>query len=430
MELLIHTDNKSNKLNYVLDHIFGQYFDIPYKTTSLENEYLKHAGPKLYYGLSAKSSSIYCSSFLEQGFDEELLLNKNEPIEDNILFRCPKKGLHLFDFDIFSAIFYLLSRYEEYLPSSKDKHDRYHSKNSILSPKELKDPPIDRWLMLLKEKLEASYPGLIVPYKNSFEVIASMDVDHYYDIKYKPWYIRVGKVLNSIKKGQLAEFKARCRTLFGGGDIFDQYDLFSKISAGHKVLFFLHLGKAAPYDESKPIDKVAINKVISKLNKDNHRFGIHPSYLSNHNAESLNDEFNQFTEHISFAPTLSRQHFLKLSFPKTYRSLIDKGIKEDYSLMYADQIGFRAGTAHPFYWYDLKQDKITDLRIIPNALMDVTLQQYMKLSIEESIITINELKKTCQKYNAPFIFIWHNVSMTNLRPWVGWNKVLRSIVSE
>ena len=34
-------------------------------------------------------------------------------------------------FDIFSASFYLVSRYEEYLPHIKDKYDRFDAKESI-----------------------------------------------------------------------------------------------------------------------------------------------------------------------------------------------------------------------------------------------------------------------------------------------------------
>lgn len=430
MKILIYIQTESPKLSYTLDHIFGQYFDIQYSVTTSEIEYKSHSGPKLSYGTSINATSIYCSTFLDKPYNSSLPINIKESIEENPLFVSPQKGKYLFNFDLFSAIFYLLSRYEEYLPSEKDKHGRYMSKNSILSKRDLLDPPIDRWLLILKQKLETSFPNFKIPYKNRFEVIATMDIDHYYDIHHKPWYLKLAKVANSLRKGQLTEFITRISTLLGGMDQFDQYSTFLELVSKQKKIFFLHLGKASPFDESKPIDHIAIKKVISKIKGLDCSLGIHPSYLSNSSIDALEDELNQFVEYTSSSATLSRQHFLKLSFPDTYRTLISKGINQDYSLTYADHIGFRAGTAHPFFWFDLKKDCVTDLRILPNALMDVSLQQYMQLTIDESIELIKQLKQTCQEYNAPLIFIWHNISMTDHNPWKGWNKVLNSIVSD
>ena len=72
--------------------------------------------------------------------------------------------------------------------------------------------------------------------------------------------------------------------------------------------------------------------------------------------------------------TKSRQHFLAFELPTTYLKLIQSGILEDYSMGYASHLGFRAGICSPFRFYNLLEEKETDLVVYPFQVMDVTLQ--------------------------------------------------------
>lgn len=120
----------------------------------------------------------------------------------------------------------------------------------------------------------------------------------------------------------------------------------------------------------------------------------------------------------------SRQHFLKLRFPDTYQNLLKNGIKADFSMGFADAVGFRNGTAHPFPWFDLSTNTKTDLQIFPFAYMDGTLHEYLNLSPEKSKEKIKQLYQEVQEVGGQFSFIWHNETIAEQGKWAGWSNVL------
>ena len=127
---------------------------------------------------------------------------------------------------------------------------------------------------------------------------------------------------------------------------------------------------------------------------------------------------------------LSRQHFLKLTFPNTYRHLIQVGIQSDYTMGYADNIGFRAGIATPFYWYDLENEAMTNLKIYPFQVMEVTLKEYLKLSPEEAIVYVKPLIEATKAVGGTFTTLWHNSTLSETEGYEGWRRVYEAILEE
>ena len=126
--------------------------------------------------------------------------------------------------------------------------------------------------------------------------------------------------------------------------------------------------------------------------------------------------------------TISRQHFLKLSVPKTYRSLIQLGIRDDYSMGYASHPGFRAGISIPFPFFDITRNEITSLTIHPITLMDVTMKDYLRLTGEQSLEMIGNLIRTVKSVNGEFISLWHNESLMGTGRWLGWRRIFEEMV--
>jgi len=125
----------------------------------------------------------------------------------------------------------------------------------------------------------------------------------------------------------------------------------------------------------------------------------------------------------------SRQHYLKMTFPETYRRLISFGIGRDFTMGYAQHVGFRASLCTPFPFFDVLADEETDLWIYPFAYMDGTLRQYMSLSPNEAIEYINRLTTRVKSVEGYFSCLWHNSSLNDLGEWKGWRKVFEATLN-
>jgi hypothetical protein len=126
--------------------------------------------------------------------------------------------------------------------------------------------------------------------------------------------------------------------------------------------------------------------------------------------------------------TKSRQHFLKLDLPTTYRNLINLDIRDDYTMGYALLPGFRASICDPFPFYDLDLESETKLIIHPFTVMDGTLRDYMNLGIEEAISSIHKLIDEVKAVEGTFISLWHNESLSDQQRWKGWRNVYESMI--
>jgi hypothetical protein len=126
--------------------------------------------------------------------------------------------------------------------------------------------------------------------------------------------------------------------------------------------------------------------------------------------------------------TKSRQHFLKLKFPKTYQNLLKSGITDDYTMGFASLSGFRAGTCTTFPFFDLSHNRCTEIMIHPFQVMDVTLKNYLLLSPEKAWQQIEEIMLEVKKVNGTFISLWHNESLKDTGHWLGWRKVFEKIL--
>ena len=156
--------------------------------------------------------------------------------------------------------------------------------------------------------------------------------------------------------------------------------------------------------------------------------GIHPSYQSNTNKDKMQIEKIRLEEITGKSIDASRQHYLKLMFPASYENLIDSGIKSDYTLSYADDWGFRAGTCVPFYFFNLKTNSVTDLKLYPNTIMEATFKYYLKLSPKKALEEIKIAIDAVHSVGGTFISLWHNESLSENKIWKGWSRVYLEMV--
>ena len=147
-----------------------------------------------------------------------------------------------------------------------------------------------------------------------------------------------------------------------------------------------------------------------------------------HHLQADSKYISQLLKHRN--TTKSRQHFLKLNLPNTYRNLIDNDIQKDYTMGYAEHPGFRSSICSPYYFYDLDVEVATKLQILPFTTMEATYQYYKKSTPEEASQHISELMKTVKSVNGTFISVWHNESLCEEGIWKGWKNIYEKMLKE
>jgi hypothetical protein len=334
---------------------------------------------------------------------------------------------------LLGSVFYVLSRYEEYIIKERDIHGRFFGQNSCLFEYDWIQTPIcDKWAVVfinyISEKLNTSQVMTVKPCR----LIPTFDIDNSFAYKYKTGYRKWMSCAKDVFKLNFPRLKERLRVQSGKQK--DPYDTFDYICSlnerGFAVKVFWLLGDFGPFDRNLSNDVTEQQDVIREMAQ-HVQLGIHPSYQSNIREFKVKQEWQRLQTIVGDIQKIrtSRQHFLKLNLPNTYLNLLKYGLNEDFSMGFADIPGFRIGTAHKVYWYDLHNDKISGLRIRPLIYMDGTLNEYLKLSPAAAKEVIYDLFMEVKKYGGDFIFLWHNETIGENRHWKGWSEVLEYTLS-
>jgi hypothetical protein len=328
--------------------------------------------------------------------------------------------------DPFSSVFYVLTRMEEYVNNKRDEHDRFAAKYSLLYQYGiLQKAMCDRWAMAIIKHIEQKLGVSLNPWPIDVRIVPTFDIDNTYAFKWKQNWRRFLSTSKDWIKKDNDRLKRRSAVLKGlEKDPYDTFDQMIEISnKGFAVHLFWLLGDYTKYDKNISSMDQRHKKLIYELSK-NVKIGLHPSYRSNEASFYLEREKSRIDTILGHEVKISRQHFLKLSLPVTYQNLIKKGFTDDFSMGFADEIGFRAGTARPFKFFDLSTNSTTDYTIHPFAYMDGTIHEYKNWSIEESKVEIEKLYTEVEKFGGDFICIWHNETIGNFSKWKGWCEVL------
>ncbi|MBL4658608.1 MAG: polysaccharide deacetylase family protein [Flavobacteriales bacterium] len=421
----IYCDTITPRVLYTMELVFVNLLGSAYFLTSDKKVYEKEDGPKICYGnIVIEDDPFFRASKLlnEDGIDhQELVVGQIAGHPAIFEVEQPSVLTH----DLFSAIFYLVSRYEEYLPHEEDEHGRYLANQSLASKHDFLELPIvDIWAMLIGQAISDRYPDLDLG-KRAFKYVNTIDIDNAYAFSGKGGLRAAGGIAKSVLKLDKKDVADRVGVLSGGAkDPFDTYAYMKRLALENnsEVKSFVLLGDYGPFDKnlSHSSDKQvqAINQMAEFS-----EVGIHPSYGSGGDEEGVNKEISRLSDILNRPITSSRQHYLKLKLPETYMLLIENGIREDYSMGYSEAIGFRAGTCTPFQFFNLKDNTSTDLVIYPFSVMDRTLNDYLKLNPEEAIEKIVKLADAVMNVNGTLISVWHNESLSDDREWRGWLPV-------
>ncbi len=424
--ILVLTNKKTSRIYYIFSLILKELLGLDFEITT-DNDYFKSfEGPKFVYGIK---------KFEDFPFQQGTKLLFEHTIVSQSLYSVSYRDMKVFfpvnsrdsilPFDIFAASFYLVSRYEEYLPTCRDAHDRFRAEDSILAQLDiLEKPVVNLWADDFFEQLKAIYPSLEKK-KTHFIFQPTYDIDSAWAYKNKGFLRTLGAFCRDFLQRNFQEIRCRWRVLLNKEkDPFDTFDLQLEYQKKYnfKAKYFVLIGDYNMNDKNISPRNIPFQNLIKHLG-DYADVGLHPSYSSYLKKKVVEQEVNRLSQILHCETTVSRQHFLRLRLPLTYQLLDSLDISDDYTMGYAERVGFRAGIASTFKFFDLENDTPTKLNIHPFAVMDGTLRDYLKLNNDEAYKKIETLIDAVKAVDGTFILIWHNETLSNIKRWTGWNDI-------
>jgi hypothetical protein len=387
--------------------------------TSSTDAFYSFAGPKINYSrkkFTSEEFQIYPSGLLFQNGIQKQDINCSEWNDLKVFFLTNGD----LPFDIFSASFYLLSRYEEYLPHKKDSYGRFAHEESLAFKQNLLQLPLaDLWKQCFFNLLEEKFPALIFS-ENHFTYLPTYDIDIAYASKGKGWLRKL-----------VSKFRREV-TQVNGKDAFDIYDWLGQLHEDHQLsplFFFLVARRRSKYDKnlspkSKELQEL-IRKTVAKYD-----VAVHPSWQSFFDETEVANEINALQKITSQKVKSSRQHYIQFTLPHTYRCLINAGITGDYSMGYGSINGFRASCSTPFFWYDLMKEEQTALQLHPFCYMEANSYFEQKLSAEEAANELQHYHDIVKQVNGTLITIFHNHFLTQQEQWKPWRTMYENFLQK
>ncbi|RYG05420.1 MAG: hypothetical protein EOO02_03855, partial [Chitinophagaceae bacterium] len=144
--IAVYSPALTPRLRYILDFIGNELSAEPLRIYTSEDEFKTADGFRINYSRSQFGNNVYNIGPAEILFENDIRhqdLTVFNFEDSKAFFRTTGD----FAFDIFAASFYLVSRYEEYLPHALDEYGRYSHKGSLAFREGFLDRPlVNIWL--------------------------------------------------------------------------------------------------------------------------------------------------------------------------------------------------------------------------------------------------------------------------------------------
>lgn len=419
--MLILVQTVTPRINYIFNWLITERMGRRYELTTDRQYFVKCSDPKIQYGGTQIDSALY---FPSCGLLESTGLAP-WPVDESPGRRIclTKSGASITD--SISDCFYLLSRYEEYLPFKPDSHGRFDPAASILFRKNLLHWPLaDELATSIEGRIRQRFPG-IENNARTFSATVTIDIDQAFAYRHKTPMHQLGSLLKTLVK-KPGKLPLQIHTIRNSTlrDPYDSYDfILEQIRRSRfPYMFFFLMSSQSRYDPQVDVHNPNVQAIFRSLAEAGTP-GIHPSYNSSRQPKLIGDEKKALEAILGQAITRSRQHYLRFLLPETYRSLLENGIKMDYSMGYASIHGFRAGTCSSFLWYDLPLETETSLRVHPATIMEGTFAEYLSINAALSWPILKRLIDVVRQFNGEFIPIWHNHTLSEAAGNAQWKEL-------
>jgi hypothetical protein len=324
----------------------------------------------------------------------------------------------VFNADFIAAVLFMLSRWEETVLETRDKHDRFPAQASLAYRNGFLDRPIvDEYAFILRSWIQYLLPGWN-PQIKSPSLLLTHDIDF---IRKYSHPIKLGTTLyhQFENRSNLNEILSSVRFFFqeirhpSSSVYIKGISKLAEISRRNEIksIFFFQATDPSKYDSGYSINDPQIQTEIQRIKEYGFEIGLHPSYDSYNNYQKLAVEKQNLEKQLSREVKFIRQHYLRFKVPLTWQIQSQADFTTDFSLGYPEMGGFRCGTCHSFHPYDLTNKKEMKILETPLIVMDRTLMNYRKMKPKQAFDRISEILKRCLEVEGVFSLLWHNSSL-------------------
>ena len=411
--ILIHTPVVKPRIIYVFRHFFQYRLGQEVSFTSDVSAFVAHSGPKMSYGDVPLGNEFFIAAnglLAEQGVNSvDISVFQWEGMP--AFFATSAKSQLPFDF--FAASFYLMSRYEEYMPYVPDDLGRFKVEQSLAHNHNFLDLPlIDMWF----ERFVAAWTDFfeLPPFTQQVSTTELVvEIPQLYAYKYKTLFRSFFEGLYDFGRLRFAKTFDRLMVILRFREdpligLIEQMEAFRSTAVSFR--FFALYAALGIHDKSLSVFSKKHQQELKSLS-DYAPTAPLASFESTQKSQKLVQDITRFSGLIHRPIKAIRQHKLVLRFPDTYRTYASLGIKHDYSMQYPNVPGFRASTAHPFRFYDLGEEQQTPLTIHPICLSEshIRAQQYARKMRQLFI----RYQSRLQKLHAPLLVALTNESFNS-----------------
>ena len=411
--ILIHTPVVRPRIIYIFRHFFQHRLGQEVSFTSDVGVFVAHSGPKMSYGDVPLGNEFFIAA-------NGLLADQGVNSVDISVFQW--EGMPAFfatsaksqlPFDFFAASFYLMSRYEEYMPYVPDDLGRFKVEQSLAHNHNFLDLPlIDMWF----ECFVAAWTDFfeLPPFTQQVSTTELVvEIPQLYAYKYKTLFRSFFEGLYDFGRLRFAKTFDRLMVILRFREdpligLIEHMEAFRSTAVSFR--FFALYAALGIHDKSLSVFSKKHQQELKSLS-DYAPTAPLASFESTQKSQKLVQDITRFSGLIHRPIKAIRQHKLVLRFPDTYRTYASLGIKHDYSMQYTDVPGFRASTAHPFRFYDLGEEQQTPLTIHPICLSEshIRAQQYARKMRQLFI----RYQSRLQKLHAPLLVALTNESFNS-----------------
>lgn len=399
MEILVYVPQNTSRLNYIFDQICGEILGFNVSFTSKVENFIAFQGAKFSYAKNRLGNEIFIQQYgllEDQGItDVNIIVEQWEDIDVPCFFRVSNDSD--LPFDIFSASFYLLSRYEEYQPHVKNEFSDYPFEESLAYQKHFLNLPIvELWAAQFKTVLSKKFE--FTSAKTRYSLQLNIAVAEAFAFKHRGFVRLLGASIRDIFNLNIKTIYYRLKTILRISkdpyNVYDELITFSNKN-GIKMNFFFQLSNYTRNSKNISHHKRIYHKLIKSMGDYSH-LGILPGYESIRNIKILNKEKQRWQSIVNRNLTASLIKDYGLNFPTSFEFLNKLEIHSDFSMGYPNQLGYRAGTATPFYFYDLNLEQVSKLKLTPFVLNSTLFAQANFSSLEAQLLRLSQLLRKHQ----------------------------------